>query len=156
MQELSGIWSFNRLKNLFFTARTTAPQIIQSVFDFFIKAAMAIAVKILVGDLIAELFAHALVFGRFFHSAGAIPPARLKSVLNKFYNLFIFVQNYFHNITFCRNLLRQTVLPLLTQQSAWLNAVNLLFAYHVARAAFEKARKVIERDFGDIVERFHR
>ena len=78
---------------------------------------MAVAVKILVCDLISELLAHALVFGSFFHAAWAIPPACLKTVLNKFYNLFIFIQNYFHNITFCRHLLRQTVLPLLTQQS---------------------------------------
>ena len=47
-----------------------------SIFYFFIKTAMAKAVKILVGNLLAEFFAHALVILGLFHTARAILAAR--------------------------------------------------------------------------------
>lgn len=47
-----------------------------SIFYFFIKTAMAKAVKILVGNLLAEFFAHALVIFGLFHTARAVPAAR--------------------------------------------------------------------------------
>lgn len=67
-----------------------------SIFHFFVKTAMAKAVKILVGNLLAEFFTHALVILGLFHPAWAIPSARFKSFLNEFYNLFVVVKFYSH------------------------------------------------------------
>lgn len=67
-----------------------------SIFYFFIKTAMAKAVKILVSNLLAEFFAHALVILGLFHTARAIPSARFKPFLNEFYNRFVVVKFYSH------------------------------------------------------------
>lgn len=67
-----------------------------SIFHLFVKTAMAKAVKVLVCDLVAEFFAHALVIFGLFHTARAVPAARFKSFLNEFYNRFVVVKFYSH------------------------------------------------------------
>lgn len=60
---------------------------------------MAVALVIGILDLVLELLAHTLGLGRALKTAGTITSRALKSLLDRFYDLFVFIQTNLHTDT---------------------------------------------------------
>ena len=63
---------------------------------FIIQHAVAEALELGIGDLIAELLAHTFVFGCFFKSAGTVSILSLQPLAYCLNYFFVFIKSYCH------------------------------------------------------------
>ena len=62
-----------------------------------VKHAVAVTLEVLVGHLVAELLAHALVLRRLFQPARAISAGAPQPLADGLYNLLVVVEPYLHS-----------------------------------------------------------